>query len=60
MRGTSNAIIQERRELFAKRYKECFGIEVDFEMLEKQRQEKIENGEYTLVLNYYGIKSHWL
>jgi len=60
MKERSNDIIQKRRELFAKRYKECFGIEVDFEILEKQRQEKIENGEYTFTLNYYGIKSNWL
>ncbi|KOS61520.1 hypothetical protein FJQ98_16195 [Lysinibacillus agricola] len=60
MEEVYSEVIRKRRELFAQKYKEHFGIELDFKILEKQNQEKIKNGEYTFVLNYYGIKSNWM
>lgn len=54
-----SAIIEERRKRFIEKYKEAFGIEIELKPLMSD-EEKLESGEYYIVLNYYGIKSNWL
>lgn len=52
-------IIEERRQRFIEKYKEAFGVEPELEPLMTPEQ-ILASGEYTLVLNYYGIKSPWM
>lgn len=50
-------LYEERRILFSQKYKEAFGIEPKFKPLMSD-EDRFDSGEYTLVLNYYGIKSN--
>jgi hypothetical protein len=52
-------VIEERRQRFIKKYKEAFGVEPELKPLMSD-DEKLESGEYTLTLNFYGIKSNWM
>jgi len=54
-----NDIIEERRKLFITKYKEAFGVEPELKPLLSD-EEKLESGNYYIVLNFYGIKSNWL
>lgn len=58
--ATAEEIQDYWRQMFAYRYKEAFGIELDTEQLVKDYQTKMTNGDYGFTLNYYGIKSPWL
>lgn len=49
---------EERRQLFAKKYKEAFGTDIEFKA-PMTDEEKLASGKYGIVLNYYGIKSEW-
>lgn len=56
---SNTELIEERRRQFIEKYKEAFGVEPELKPLLTD-DEKLESGEYYLVLNFYGIKSNWI